>query len=70
MKTHYIGYAYPSSPAAEKLGRSRVGCWFIRLGKRYQGAFATAEEAIAAAAKMGTQPERWSRDHPLNAHLY
>ena len=65
---HTIGYAYPTSHAAVRLGFSSNGCHFVE----------TADSAVAAgsyadakmiALNLGTTPSRWSKDHPDNARF-
>ena len=62
---HSIGYAYPSSTLAKKMGRAKTGCHYVDAG----GA-TTAVDSYSAAAEhaksLGTKPNRWSMDHQAN----
>ena len=73
MQTHTIGYAYPSSTLAHRLGRARQGCHYVTIGLRQRASrttpFCTYSEALRHAQTLGTSPDRWSMDHPLNAHF-
>ena len=61
---HELSYAYPSSPHACKAGMTAEGCYMVIFADRGL-AFLT----LAAAAKAGTAPGRWSIDHPLNKQI-
>jgi len=65
-KTHYVGYAYPTSTIAAKLGRGKCGCWYLRIDGRPDAVFESRADAVAAAVAAGTAPDRWSSDHPDN----
>ena len=68
MATHFIGYAYPSSTVARSLGAAKDGSWYLLVGNvaKRQPSY---EAALAAAKELGTTPDRWSADHPDNAHF-
>lgn len=61
-----IGYAYPSSTLARRLGAGRIGCYYVvtyqdeidSLEDDLIGPFATIEEAELRAASVAG---RWSR---------
>lgn len=63
---HLIGYAYPSSPLAKRMGRSRTGCYFVQTTAQ-QSPQPSYDAAVGHVAQLGTVPQRWSIDHPLNA---
>lgn len=63
---HTITYAYPSSLNAARVGRAAQGAYCLAVGTSIQG-YDTYQAALAAVA--GTQPSRWSMDHPLNARF-
>lgn len=65
---HVIGYAYPTSPDATRLGFGSTGCWTVAVAGKTVPA-KTYPDALAVTAKLGTVPGRWSKDHPLNASL-
>lgn len=72
MNEHTIGYAYPSSPRAARLGRASTGTYSYQRGEHGRVVpFDTYAEALANAVREGTQPARWSMDHPActTAHL-
>jgi len=60
-----IGYAYPTSAIAEKLGQGHAGCHYVATagGMTPHPAFA---DALRHARTLGAVPGRWSKDHPLN----
>jgi hypothetical protein len=60
---HSIGYAYPTSDYAKKLGTHGV---YVELGSKLLP-MASYADAIAYAQTLGTEPDRWSMDHPANA---
>jgi hypothetical protein len=62
---HKIGYAYASSINAKRVGRSREGAYCLEAHGQISG-YEAFSQALAAAARRGTQPARWSMDHPLN----
>jgi len=61
-----VTYAYPGSTLAEKAGLDPgQGAWCVMLGGVYFGDYATAEQAVAAAA---ARPQKWEPDmHQLTA---
>lgn len=65
---HTISYAFPRSANAKKVGRDALGAYCLSHGEAFTG-HATLAEALAEAAKLGTQPARWSLDHPLNNRM-
>lgn len=50
MKTKAIGWAYPTSPIADKL-KCPNGTWFLEYGNEYQ-AFDTRSKALKEALKL------------------
>lgn len=64
--TYTVGYCYPRSPLARRLGRARAGCYYLATASKTQP-FDSFEQALAQATTTGLQPQRWSLDHPLNA---
>ena len=64
---HNIGYAYATSDLADKL-KQPGGCHYIEIGD-VTVARDSYEHALETAAKAGTMPGRWSKDHPLNAQF-
>lgn len=63
---HTICYAYPSSPLACKLKRGMTGCYVVQtVGAELP--FEGYDSAKGHADSLGTTPQRWSMDHPLNA---
>ena len=65
---HCISYAYSTSHAARKLGHGPTGCYILTIGS-IDRAFPRLSDAIAAAIDAGTEPDRWSIDHPSNARF-
>lgn len=66
---HVIGYAYPGSDTATKLGQATTGCMVVWLvGETH--AHANYNACIDHVSALGTRPGRWSMDHPWNQHLY
>ena len=65
---HVIGYAYPGSTMAAKLGHSKTGCFTVEVARKTTPA-KTYSEAKANVVRLGTVPGRWSWDHPSNSHL-
>ena len=64
---HNIGYAYATSKTADKL-KEPNGCHYIEIGD-VMIACDSYEHALEMAAKAGTMPGRWSKDHPENARF-
>lgn len=60
---HYIGYAYPSSPTACALGYGKEGCYYVRTQKEMV-AYDTYNGCVTHVTDLGTEPNRWSMDHP------
>lgn len=64
--TKAVGYAYPTSIAATKLGYARSGCWTVSTAKNdgphknYLAGFATKEEAIEYANSFILPWSRWT----------
>lgn len=70
--TYDLGYAYPTSINAALVRRSKQGAHTIKTAQGLEG-FDTLEQAQARIAELRAQgyvPDRWSLDHPKNAHLY
>lgn len=65
---HTISYAYPTSPTAAKLGKSRSGCWIYSVDGR-ETAVDFQSDALLLAANAQTVPTRWSTDHAANAQF-
>lgn len=65
---HVIGYAFPTSSLAKRLGFSRTGCFTVEVAGTVSPV-KTFSEAKACVEKLGTTPGRWSWDHPLNRHF-
>lgn len=65
---HVIGYAFPTSSLAKKLGFSRTGCYTVEVAGTVSPV-KTFSEAKTCVEKLGTEPGRWSWDHPLNSHF-
>lgn len=65
---HLIAYAYPSSPLACRLKRGNAGCYVVQTVSQ-QTPLATYPAALELAQSLGTAPQRWSMDHPLNARF-
>ena len=57
---HIICYAYPTSDLANKVGKHG----YI-VNDAHQ--FDEYADALAYAQTLGTEPDRWSIDHPKNA---
>ena len=62
---HSICYAYPTSDLAEQAG----GHGYIVTHADSLTLFGTYPDALAYAQTLGTEPDRWSIDHPKNASL-
>lgn len=64
LSYHYILYAYPGSSMAIRHGFAETGCYSLEsnLMKTY---YPTYESVVEAALLLGTKPERYSMDHPL-----
>lgn len=60
---HVIGYAYPTSESAGKLGCGKSGCFYLQAKGRIT-AHKTINQALRAALELGTKPGLWSMDHP------
>jgi hypothetical protein len=64
MKTKSIGYAYPTSPLAGKLGRKKAGCYYVSntVGNRefVLASFDTLGEASKYAEGVEGVWSRWS----------
>jgi hypothetical protein len=60
---HEICFAYPSSDLADKMGKHG---YMVIHGKETKQ-FDEYEDAFAFAQSLGTEPDRWSIDHHLNA---
>ena len=67
-KTHSIAYAYPSSTLAHQLSRSASGFYTVTVGSKTT-AHDTYAQAVACAAALGTEPQRWSMDNPDNTRF-
>ena len=65
---HLIAYAYPSSPRACRLHRGRTGCYVVQTFSA-EVPMETFDAAVRHAKALGTAPQRWSMDHPSNAHF-
>ena len=65
---HRIAYAYPSSETACKVGRGKSGCYVVKTAGKMVPED-SYDAALANVKALGTQPGRWSVDHPLNAHF-
>jgi hypothetical protein len=65
---HTISYAYPSSSMACSLKRASDGCWVLQAGESI-APYPSYADALKAAAAEGSQPSRWSVDHPFNANF-
>lgn len=65
---HLIAYAYPSSPRACRLKHGKAGCYVVQTASQ-ETPLATYPDALALAQRLGTAPQRWSMDHPLNARF-
>lgn len=65
---HLIVYAYPSSPRACRLKRGETGCYVVEAAGT-EIPLPSYGEALERAMTLGTKPQRWSMDHPLNAHF-
>lgn len=65
---HLVEYAYPSSDSSNAHGCAGTGGFTVSVAFM-STPFASEDEAEAHAQTLGTQPARWSRDHPENAHL-
>ena len=57
---HSICYAYPTSDLAEKVGKHGYV-----VNNTHQ--FDAYEDALAYAQSLGSEPDRWSIDHPSNS---
>ena len=62
---HSICYAYPSSDLANAFGKHG---YMVTHGETLTR-FDTYPEALAFAQSLGTEPDRWSIDHPKNVSL-
>lgn len=65
VNEHTISYAYPSSPLACSLKRGKTGCYVVQTVDAelpFEGYHSAKEHADS----LGTTPQRWSMDHPLN----
>jgi hypothetical protein len=67
-RVHCIGYAYASSPMACVLKMGAAGCYYLQSAGALS-AHGTYSQALAAASALGTEPGRWSMDHPQNAQF-
>lgn len=74
--THTIFYAYPTSDFAEQAGGHGFVVTYIdpeTIGHANDGItlrrFDSYSDALAFASTLGTEPDRWSIDHPKNASL-
>lgn len=67
MNKHHIGYAYPTSDIATQL-KFRDGCFYYESGLTTIG-FSSYQEALEHATVVGTNPSRFSMDHPKNQHF-
>lgn len=65
---HLIAYAYPSSPRATSHKLGKVGCYVVQTDTN-EVPQPTYGEALAHAQALGTKPQRWSMDHPMNARF-
>ena len=68
MPAHTIAYAYPTSPAAEKHGFAKTGCYTVAIDGT-EKATSTFAQAQGMASQLGSTPDRWSLDHPQNDHM-
>lgn len=66
---HRISYAYPTSTNATRVGRAKEGAFIVYTDSKLEG-FDTREDALTHARSLGTAPDRWSMDHPANAHFW
>jgi hypothetical protein len=75
---YHIGYAYPTSPIAQRIAAStsrhggsrdiyRQGCYYYSGPDDDLVAFGSVADAEEHARSTGLQPDRWSIDHPANA---
>jgi hypothetical protein len=60
---HSIGYAYPTSINADRLGTHGV---YVKLGAKLLP-MASYADAVAYVQTLGTEPDLWSMDHPAKA---
>jgi len=60
---HEIFYAYPSSDIADK---NKGHGYYVFANKKYFH-FDEYLDALAYAQTLGTDPDRWSIDHPANS---
>jgi hypothetical protein len=60
---HEIFYAYPTSDIAEK---QQGHGYYVFANKKYSH-FDRYEDALSYAQTLGTDPDRWSIDHPSNS---
>jgi len=60
---HEIFYAYPSSDIADK---NKGHGYYVFANKKYSH-FDNYENALFYAQTLGTDPDRWSIDHPANS---
>lgn len=63
--THTISHAYPTSPMAMAHMCEKAGCFILELGQS-QTPYTSYDDALKAALSLGSDPSRWSMDHPLN----
>lgn len=57
---HLICYAYPTSDLANKVGKHG---YFVNDAHQFD----EYSDALAFAQTLGTDPDRWSIDHPANS---
>lgn len=72
VRLYDLGYAYPTSINAALVGRSKTGAYTIKTDGQFEG-FDSREQAksrIDELRAQGFEPDRWSLDHPKNAHLH
>ena len=62
---HEIFYAYPSSDIADK---NKGHGYYVFANKKYSH-FDNYENALLYAQTLGTDPYRWSIDHPANSRF-
>ena len=65
QKTHEISYAYPTPIDACRMGHKSDGCYMLTHNDG-EHAHATLAEAMAHAATLGTEPTRYSMEHPYH----
>jgi hypothetical protein len=64
---HVISWAYPSSPRAVALGFPGAGCYVLRVHGEDPHGYDLYATCVAVVGALGTNPGRWSMDHPAHA---